>query len=505
MRERISYNAVANLAVTTFPILIGFFLTPFIVHQLGDSAYGIWALSLALLGFSGFLDLGLAPTVSKKTAEYIATSEKGELVATCSTILVLYSGLGLGVIIAFFLIAKFSFTSWFNIPPELEETARTALFILGVQAGIRFPLQLFHGIVQGMQKFGFRSAVISSTVILRALLIVAFLSKGYGLIALLLIDFGVQLLQSACFALYVFRRLPSFAIKFSQVHWVKVKELLGFSSQVFILQISALLILQSDKVIIGAFLPIAAVTIYEIGLKIHDVIRSLVASVQAVILPTASELSAINNVAGLQELLLRGSKYVLIIYLLLAVPAIIMAKPFIVWWMGEEYAQSALILQILLIGQMFNALNFVPGQIFVGMGVLKVYTRVRVASALFNIGVSIGLLHVIGLPGVALGTTIQFFLSDTPLLLYFLSKLRIPAKQYLKRCLLTTLPYAAVGGGLLMLYNSNSRCITEGSIAGILLGGVSYVVVFVGLLFLLGLDHKERNEICSLVKGMWRG
>ena len=63
--RRIVQNVFSNwvaLAVTT---LVGFFLSPFVVHHLGNLTYGVWVLTLAFVSYMNLLDLGLRGAVSR--------------------------------------------------------------------------------------------------------------------------------------------------------------------------------------------------------------------------------------------------------------------------------------------------------------------------------------------------------------------------------------------------------------------------------------------------------
>ena len=44
-------------------ILVGIFLSPFILHRLGDTAYGIWILIFSVTGYYGLFDLGIRSSV----------------------------------------------------------------------------------------------------------------------------------------------------------------------------------------------------------------------------------------------------------------------------------------------------------------------------------------------------------------------------------------------------------------------------------------------------------
>ena len=57
--RRIVQNIFSNwfaLAITT---LVGFFLSPYVVHHLGNLTYGVWVLTLSFTAYMNLLDLGL--------------------------------------------------------------------------------------------------------------------------------------------------------------------------------------------------------------------------------------------------------------------------------------------------------------------------------------------------------------------------------------------------------------------------------------------------------------
>jgi O-antigen/teichoic acid export membrane protein len=499
-KENILKNTMASLLTPFLPLLVGFFLMPFIIRHLGETAFGIWALSISLVGYAGLLDLGFSQTVVKKVSELLALNDNEQLSLTCSRIFSLYCIFGLVVAICFYLIGKFTLTTWFHIPPSLIEAARQAFYIIGLQAVFSFPARLWEGMVRGMQKFVFRTVVIYLTTGLQLILTVYFLSSGFGLVSLAIVNLIIEIFKWLAFYIYVRRNLPVTKISFlfSSFHFKEISPLLTFSLQIFLLQASSLLILQTDRVVIGLFFPIAALTTYEVGLRLHDVIRSLVASVQMIILPVASESFALKRKDYLEEMVLKGTKYVFIFFLFLAVPTAVLGKLFISWWVGEKFIPATGILCVLLLGQAFNALNFVTGQVFIGIERLKTYVCVRMISAVLNIGLSIVFLHLWGLVGVALGTAVQFALTDIPLLFYFLNQLGISKNRYLKECILPTFPLAAIAGGILALYVNLGNWSLKEPLLMILTGGLVYVILFTGLFLMFGFSRKERTEFAIL-------
>jgi hypothetical protein len=56
----------ANLAVM-------FFLTPFIIHSLGNVRYGVWCLLVSITGYAGLLEIGVMTSSARHINVYIAS------------------------------------------------------------------------------------------------------------------------------------------------------------------------------------------------------------------------------------------------------------------------------------------------------------------------------------------------------------------------------------------------------------------------------------------------
>src|SRR5205814_9115727 len=90
-------NAFSSMAGTILSLAIGLFTFPFIVHRVGPASYGIWMLALSVVGYLGLLDIGLGPTLIKRTAEHLAhgRSETAALNRTVSTVFFIYLVIGI--------------------------------------------------------------------------------------------------------------------------------------------------------------------------------------------------------------------------------------------------------------------------------------------------------------------------------------------------------------------------------------------------------------------------
>jgi O-antigen/teichoic acid export membrane protein len=68
-------NATYNAIGFIFPVLIGLFTTPYIVHKLNPEVYGIYVLAISLMGLLSFLDLGFGQGIIKFVSHYEAKQD----------------------------------------------------------------------------------------------------------------------------------------------------------------------------------------------------------------------------------------------------------------------------------------------------------------------------------------------------------------------------------------------------------------------------------------------
>src|SRR5512134_2426942 len=88
-------NVLANWGAFICGAAVNFFLAPFVVHRLGDTVYGIWALFGSVTGYLGLLDLGVRSAVTRYLARYAAEGDTEGANRMASSALALFSASGL--------------------------------------------------------------------------------------------------------------------------------------------------------------------------------------------------------------------------------------------------------------------------------------------------------------------------------------------------------------------------------------------------------------------------
>jgi len=167
-------------------ILVGIFLSPYILHHLGDDAFGLWVLIFSITGYYGLFDLGIRSSIVRYVAKYSATDQADELNHLINTALFSYAGIGTLAIAITITLSLFA-ASIFRISGNSVSLAQYLLLVVGSAVALGFPLGVFGGILEGLQRFYVLNFTSVTSTLLRALLIVLALRHGFGLLTVALI------------------------------------------------------------------------------------------------------------------------------------------------------------------------------------------------------------------------------------------------------------------------------------------------------------------------------
>ncbi len=98
--KRIAQNILSNWMALAVSTAIGFFLAPFIVHRLGNVAYGVWVLVASLSAYMGLLDFGLRGAVMRFVSKGNAQGNHAEAQDAVSAALWIRVWISLAVFLA---------------------------------------------------------------------------------------------------------------------------------------------------------------------------------------------------------------------------------------------------------------------------------------------------------------------------------------------------------------------------------------------------------------------
>lgn len=459
--RHIARNVLFNWFGTIASMAVGFFLSPFVVHRLGDVAFGVWGLAVSVVAYMSLLDLGLQSSVLRFINK---GHEQGDHESASDAIsAALWVRLQISAVILLLSVAlAAAFPSFFDIPHDLRIAAQIAVVLIGLKSAVTMSAGVFGAVLSGLNRYDLQNAVYLIQTVIRVTGVIIVLVTGHGIVAIGICEL-VATVISSIFLIAVARRLyPELRVRLRLPKRETLQYLWGYSAYAFLTTIAVQLIYQTDNLVVGRFVSVAAVTFYMIGSNLCNYANQVVEGIGGTFVPAASTYEASGNSAGLLSLYKNGTRAILAISLPIMITLMIRGPVFIGLWMGPKYArESGMVLLLLCIARVFSFANRTGSAIAFGIEKHKVPAIWAIGEGIANLTLSIVLARWMGLYGVALGTLIPSLFVQILLwpgyiaTMVGISRFEVLAKVWTP-VLLASMPFAAATLAVNVFFTAHS-------------------------------------------------
>jgi O-antigen/teichoic acid export membrane protein len=429
---RVGRNVVLNWLALAITIGVAFFLSPFIVHRLGNVAYGLWTLVNSMIAYMSLLDLGLRGAVTRYVSKHHARGEHLEASRALSAAFYFRLGIGALIVLTSLVLSRVAI-SLFHVPPEMQADMRWAIGVTGISFAITLTMGVFGGVLVALQRFDLVSGVTIVQAVLRASGILWLLNSGYGIVGLAAWELTVVVIANTGLTTLAFRAYRELRVLFERPDSTTLRHLWGYSFWALLFNVCAQVIYYTDNLVVGVFISAGAVTFFTIAGGLLEYARQVVGALGTIVFPLASSLDAQGRHGELRGLLIKGTRATLLIALPIQAALFFRGQTFISLWVGQEYAAaSGRVLQILLVAHVFAIANYTSYNIVGGLAKHKPVALIATLEAASNLVLSIVLARRMGLEGVAWGTVIpslalQLFFWPR----YICRTLDMPIREYI--------------------------------------------------------------------------
>jgi O-antigen/teichoic acid export membrane protein len=461
---------------------LGLVMLPFNVTHLGTSAYGLWVLTASVTVHLSVLDLGYGGAIVKFIAHYRARRDSRALNEIATTLLVTFAVLGC-ITYGVAALVAFHLDAIFRITHEQADTGRLILLIISVNVALNFPFSVFGGIVNGFQRQHMNAVVAVGSSLLVALVNVAVLMAGRGLVALVFATTTVRVLTYVLYASNAYRIFPALHIRPALFRWQRLKEVTGFSVYSSVIDWSYKLNYQVDQLVIGAFLGTAPVAIWAVAERIAAATQMLTSQSNGLLFPVIVDRDSSAGTEQLQQILVQGTRLSLAAVLPIATALVVLADPLVRAWVGArkpELLAGVPVLQILAVTVAIRVGNGTAATLLKGAGGHRLLASVNFTTGVANVALSIALVHVWGLVGVAIGTLIPIAFSAL-VILYPAAcrRVALPLGSVIAHAVFPALWPSAVAGAVLALTRQVVPATVLGVITQVALCGIVYLALFI--------------------------
>jgi O-antigen/teichoic acid export membrane protein len=408
--SRLVANVVGSSLGQFSTAIVGLVLTPLLIRQLGNEAFGLWVLAGSLLGFVGLLDLGVASAVVKYVAEFEARDDHQAAREAVSTAFAIHLLLGL-VAGCLVLLGGNIGLGHLGIDDALMPPARTTLAIVALTLGVSLPLDLLGALLLGYQRYDLANGVNVAATVGSAAASAAVVLSGGGLVELALVSLCTSVTSDLLKFALARSVSPHLRLSPRFIRRGRMREILRLSFWLSFFKLALRFFDHADAVLIGFFLSAAAITPYTIGMKLASGVSYISGPMVNVFFPLSSSLQARYDRRGLHRLLIEGTRLALALTLPAVLFLLVFGHAVVERWVGPGHEASEPILAAFLAIYLLGTVQQTAATILRGIGRPEALTLVVVAEGASNLALSIVLIPRLGILGAALGTLLPSVVS----------------------------------------------------------------------------------------------
>jgi O-antigen/teichoic acid export membrane protein len=293
----------------------------------------------------------------------------------------------------------------FKIPPEYLNIARAAVLVIGIDQAIEYATLPFVSL-GAFHRFDITTAWRMIQRVGQTAGIIILLELGYGLVSMAVMVTAWGIVRRL--AVNYYRRKYYSEVKFSMaaIDREKTKILISYGWISFLIVATWIVIYQTDNIVIGRFISMEAVSLYSVAGALILQLRDAINAISVVIVPTISHFEAEKDFKVIMDIYTRSTRYLYYISGYLLIALLFFGGPFILLWVGEDFAPSIRILHTLIIAATIYFPQMIANSVLFGISRHKIALYILAVEAVSNIGLSLLLVKSYGIWGVALGTAI---------------------------------------------------------------------------------------------------
>jgi O-antigen/teichoic acid export membrane protein len=404
--SRVFVNTLTAFGARICSLLIGFVVTPLLIHALGAEQFGLYAIVSSLTAYYGILDFGVGAGLVRYLTFY---SERGEANAVKQVLtfgFLFYLILGIGLLPFVIWGAPFFPRLMHLQGPRFREAE-----LLIVIMYISFILSSMAGLVTARLVSLHRMDIVSGgslfAQIVYGAVLVLFVRRFPNLYFVIAAGFG-QLGVSTLVACVMAKRLSSgFFCNPARIRPAFMRSLFRFGAWSQVCNLSAVINLEGDKLVLGNFLGVAEVVPYQVGNSAALLTRLLPVQFLTALLPDmTAAVSRGMTLAEKQVIYTDNTRRLMIVTLFVTGFLIAMADLFISVWIGRSLPLAATAAIALAISYSVNNLTGIGTVFMKAEGRPEYEAYYAVLSAGTNIVLTIILTRKYGFYGVVGGTII---------------------------------------------------------------------------------------------------
>lgn len=412
--RKIFYGVMSGFGLTFVTIFVAIVQLRLVIEFLPRSVGGIWLLFLSFGTYIAFFDLGISPTLSREVSFVLGSTANepdkrkqiADLLATCLRIfqavagIVFIGGLAAGLVFLGYI-----------APPDIGRDVGIAWAVFVLGASISIIGGAAYASLYGLGDVATERISRALTQLLGLGLSYVALYFGFGLIGLAISWVAQNLVSRGVSAFILYKRHPWLWQGRGKPQFSIFRKIAGPSLRWAAMGLGAILILQTDNVIIAATLGPSDIPSYQAVAKLAMTLMTLSLYIVTSSSPFLSKAFASGEITVVNTLIQRNARFSLSAIVFLGSFMAIFGDRVIEAWLGPGNFVGFPVLWTLLVMVLLETHHVALATATMASGRI-VFARAALGAGVLNVAFSLILVGHLGVWGIALGILLAQLLTN---------------------------------------------------------------------------------------------
>lgn len=392
-------------------MIAGLWLTPFLLHRIGQHDYGLWLVGVQILAYLSLMDFGIVALLPRATA--YATGRTG-VSLTAKGLPEIIGQTAVLVLCQTPLVALAAFILWLTMSAHWG-ALRMPIGIVMLSFVVTFPLRIFPAILQGLQDLAALGKLNIAAWLLGTAISITLVLVGLSLYALAVGWVVTQLTISGVSYLRLRRHFPEILPnRLHSLSWATARDQLGKGSWVSLAQIAQVLMGGTDILIIGKLFGPASVVPFVITGKLIGVLSNQPHMLMTAAGPALSQMRMGESRERLREVCVALSQAMLMLSGAVVCVVLAVNQGFVGRWVGAGQYGGFWLTVLILLSMLLRHWNLTVGYALYCFGYERRICITALLDGLVSVGAVFLFVRLFGLVGAPLGMILGACLIGLP-------------------------------------------------------------------------------------------
>ncbi len=411
INRKISFGVVAGGVSIAASSLSGLIIYPLLLRTLPKEVVGLWFFFTSFTVIINLGQAGLAPIVTRRAAEAIIDGRKSVLSDFYS--LIKRSFLIVSVIVLVICVfLYFFYVHWVlleNIRFFKEGLIAWLFFVAGNLISIYNSKNIY--IINGFGEVGWDKVI----QILNSIFLIAgyflILNMGYGLVGLSFVFFVSSLLFLVTSKQLVKKKISNEILSNGNSTKRKVVEIFKEGSQILVLNIVGILIMNKDIFLVERFLSLGTLPSFSALSRIQGIVMSISLLIPQMIFPFISQSYALGDFKNVKKMYWQGVIFSVVVALAISFILLIFSDIIFPLWLGKSNYLGGKILFLLLVMGFLSIQHNAHASAVISTG-SNTFMFPAIINALLSLPMAYFGIKYFGIEGMILGNIIATILPS---------------------------------------------------------------------------------------------